>query len=194
MTVRAPADGIVCYGRDPGSKRSTTATMGHKLQKGGNLTPDEVVMTIVAPRPLAIRAVVEEKNLHEVRAGLEGQAVAAGYPELKLRSRIGAIAPIPEAAGEFDARLDVDLGTGAETVMPGMACTVKLPIYSNPSALTVPATAVQTDEDDDAIHYVHSALGPDHAKIRVKTGKTGGGKTEILAGLNPGAEILAAKP
>ena len=39
------------------------AAMAQKLQKGGIIAPDEVFITVVAVRPIDIRATVDEKDL-----------------------------------------------------------------------------------------------------------------------------------
>jgi len=63
MTVHAPADGLVYFGRcDRGHWPAAGAT-GQKLQKGGIIAPDEVFITVVAVRPIDIRATVDEKDL-----------------------------------------------------------------------------------------------------------------------------------
>jgi multidrug efflux pump subunit AcrA (membrane-fusion protein) len=195
MTVRAPADGIVFYGKAINGKWTAAADLIPKLQKGGVLPPQEVFMTLVTPRPASLRATVEEKNLHALRPKMEGKAIPAGYPELKLPARLAWFSSTPQTPGNFDAGVDLDLGRGAEMIMPGMACTVKFVSYRKDDALTVPATAVLTDDADEDVHYVNLATGEGVPRKRiVKVGKTGGDKAEILEGLKPGDEILSAKP
>jgi multidrug efflux pump subunit AcrA (membrane-fusion protein) len=197
MTVRAPADGIVFYGKIVDGKWSSTPPAAQRLQKGGVLPPQEVVLVIIAPRPAFVRASIDEKDLHAVRPGLEGKAVPTGYPELKLRARLASISAIPQTPGSFNAQVDIDLSQAAEVLMPGMACAVTFVSYRKDDALTVPAAAVQTDETDDDVRYVYLARKEGNGKPRkqvVRVGKTGGGKTEILDGLKEGDEILSARP
>jgi multidrug efflux pump subunit AcrA (membrane-fusion protein) len=79
-----------------------------------------------------------------------------------------------------------------------MACTVKFVPYRKEDALTIPSTAVFTDDSAEIItNYVYRAKPEQDGKFPkqwVKTGKTSGGKTEILEGLSQGDEILASKP
>jgi multidrug efflux pump subunit AcrA (membrane-fusion protein) len=194
MDVRSPADGIVYYGRASRGQWSTAAAIIPRMQKGGVLAPDEVFITIVRPRPGFIRATVEEKDLHRLRPQLEGKAALVGYPDRKLPARIMSVSAIPQTPGNFEARVDVDFGHD-EVVMPGMACTVKFVSYRKDDALTVPATSVFAEEDDDDSHHVYVARedGTPEKKA-VKVGKSGGGRTEILDGLKAGDEILKSKP
>ncbi len=196
MTVRAPAEGIVFYGKPSDGKWGMAAAIAPKLQKGAVLPPQEVVMTIVAARPAFVRATVEEKDLHALRPKMEGKATPSGFPGLRLPARLASVSAIPQSPGIFDARVDVDLSQDAEMVMPGMASTVKFLSYRKDDALVVPATAVQADDVDD-VHFVYLARdeGSDAARKRVvKVGKTVDGKTEIKDGLKEGDEILSAKP
>jgi HlyD family secretion protein len=77
MTVRAPADGIVYYGRCQNGQWNTATAAAAKLQPGGVVTPDKIVMTVVTPRPFFVHAVVEEKDLHWLHPGMKGATVAA---------------------------------------------------------------------------------------------------------------------
>jgi multidrug efflux pump subunit AcrA (membrane-fusion protein) len=194
MTVRAPADGIAFYGRADHGQWTAAQQVAQKLTQGGVIAPQEVFMTIVSARPAFVRATIEEKDLHAIKPKLEGKAVPVGYPDLKLPARVASVAAVPQTPGNFLARVDVDLGRDAEMVMPGMACTVKFVTYKKDDALTVPASAVFSDDDGDT-HYVYLAKkDAKPEKTTVKAGKTAGGKTEVLDGLKEGDEILTSKP
>src|SRR5262249_3080851 len=58
MTIRAPVDGIVYYGRSQHGQWTTAATVAAKLQPGGIVMPAETIVTVVTPRPYFIHAVV----------------------------------------------------------------------------------------------------------------------------------------
>src|SRR4051794_40005145 len=175
MTVRAPADGIVFHGKLVDGKWTPVAAVVQKLQKGGVLPPQEVFMVIATPRPAYIRAAVEEKDLHILQPNLEGKAIPTGYPDLKLPARIASVSAVPQTPGTFDARVEVDLSQGAEMLMPGMACTIKFLSYRKDDALTVPATAVQTDDNDEDVRYVYLAQNEGDGRPRkqvVRVGRT----------------------
>lgn len=192
MTVKAPADGIVYYGKPVRGQWSGSATMSSKLTRGGMLSPEEVFITIVNTRPLFVRAVVEEKDLHLLQPGEKARIVVTGYPDLKLTGEVKEISAIPQSPGNFEARVAVD-SLDAIAVTPGMACTAKVAAYRKEGALTVPDASVFTDNDDDS-RYVYLTKGANSEKRTVKVGKTSGGKTEIVDGLQEGDEILASKP
>jgi multidrug efflux pump subunit AcrA (membrane-fusion protein) len=196
FAVRAPADGIVYHGRCVRGQWSTAAMVEAKLLPGGILTPAEVFMTVVSQRPVFIRADVEEKDLHWLREGLKGKVVLAGYPDHKIPAQLLKVSYVPHTAGHFDARLALEASQDLPQLMPGMSCTVKLMVYHKKDALTVPVSAVFTDERDDDVHYVYlaHAKGGKPEKRTVKVGKHNSQKMEILKGLILGEEILTEKP
>ena len=104
MIVKAPADGILYYGKCVRGHWSSSS-MESRLQRGGNLMPDEVFLTVVEPRPLFVRATIEEKDFSAVHAGLKGKVVPTPLPDVKLTGRVDSVTPIPVAAGSFEARL-----------------------------------------------------------------------------------------
>ena len=191
MTVRASSEGIVYHGKWVNGQWSSDP----KLQRGGIIAPEEVFMTIVKPRPIFVRASVEEKELHFLKPELKGKAAVAGYPDLKLPAELKHVSAVPESAGKFQARIAVRLEPDASVVMPGMACTVHFVPYHKKEALTVPSSAVFTDDDDEDAHYVYVPTEAGKSEKRtVKIGKKSEHKTEILEGLREGNEILTSKP
>ncbi len=199
MTVHAPADGLVYYGRNEHGNWPGAASLSAKLRKGGVVTADEVLITVVAPRPLIVRGAVEEKDLHSLagRNVLRGLALPAADPALALPAWLTSLTPVPREAGKFDLIADVELGPDAALIKPGMACILKFTTYRAHDALTVASSAVSEDEADDGtlthVVYLPGKAGKPE-KRTVKTGKTGGGKTEILAGLHANDELLTSKP
>ncbi len=51
--------------------------------------PDEVFMTVVEPRPLFVRATLEEKDFANVRGGLKGQGGADAVAGLEASRESG---------------------------------------------------------------------------------------------------------
>lgn len=200
MTIHAPADGLVYFGRPERGVWSSAATAAQKLHKGGIIQPDDVFITVVEARPLSIRAVVEEKDLAALsRPGeLKGRVTPTFDPDLHLSGRLAGVLTVPTAPGKFEAVVDVELADEKPSVKPGMACSVKFVTYRKENAVTVPSGAVfEDDATDEPAHYVYLTKADKDGKYprrTVKIGKAVAGKTEILEGLSEGDEILATKP
>jgi multidrug resistance efflux pump len=196
MTVKAPTDGLVYYGRCVRGQWTTATTAATKLQQGGTLQPGEIILTIVKPRPIVVRAVLEEKDLEHVHPGMKGKATPTASPNHHLPAEVAQVSPVPVSAGSFDATVTLDGGKEAEALVPGMACTVKLVPYRKELALTVPAKAVFPDELDDDKHHVllPAKEGSKPERRSVTVGKVAGDKAEIIDGLKEGDEILLEAP
>ncbi len=202
LTLKAPQDGLVYYGKCVRGQWITAGEMARKLQRGQTLMPDEVLFTIVA-RPVFVRAVIEEKDLHLVRDGQVGKIVPTADPDRKLAGKIQQVTYVPISAGQFECR--IHLVPGKDTprlslppeafLLPGMACTVKLTPYRKTDALAVPAAAVFTEELDEDQHYVYRALKDGkHEKRPVTIGRKTASQVEIVQGVREGDELLLEKP
>ena len=169
--------------------------MAESLRRNGAIQPNQVVMTVVQPRPMFIRAAASEEQLHYLRPGLKGTATPSGYPTLKLRSAIDDVSDIPTAPGSFDAKLSVDLDHKAKFIMPGMTCKVKLTPYSKTEAIGVPPKAVSTDDLDEDKHFVY-VLDKDGKpkKCDVRLGEKTDKQVEIRTGLAEGDKVLLEPP
>jgi HlyD family secretion protein len=192
MVVKAPADGIAYYGKCVRGNWSTSSVES-KLQRGGMLMPDEVFLTVVKPRPIFVRATVDDKDFSNVRAGLQAKVVPTPLSALKLSAKVDKVSAVP-VSGHFEAHVILQASPDS-ALMPGMACTVKLIAYQKSEALTVPSESVFTDENDEDVHYVFVQSKEDkHAKTYVALGKKSSTKVEILQGLQEGDEVLLENP
>jgi HlyD family secretion protein len=195
MKVVAPVDGVVYYGQFVRGDWNGASSAADDLRPGGDVTSGQVFMTIVQPRPLVIRATVSERDLHWMRPGLRGTVEATGYPDLKLSAVLSKIDTVPAIGGKFEALFNIELDKQAEMLVPEMTCTIKLTPYVNKDALTIPASALFTDELDDQEQYVY-VLPKDGKpkKQSVTAGKKSGDRVEIVKGLREGDRILREKP
>jgi HlyD family secretion protein len=195
FVVKSPADGVLYYGKCSRGQWTSAAVMGEKLRRGGNIMPEEVVATIVKPRPVFVRASVEEKDVQYLKPGLAGKVTPTAFPDLKLPATVADFSTVPIASGTFEAKLKIALDKEPDVLMPGLACSVKLIAYQKEDALTVPSGAVFADDGDEEHSYVY-LVGKDgkHEKRPVTVGKKTAAKTEILQGLQAGDEILTEKP
>jgi HlyD family secretion protein len=192
LTFKAPADGLVYYGRETDGQWSTSNVAG-KMFPGGTLSAPEAVLTVVEPDTLSVRAKIEEKDLYKAREGLKGYVIPAGYPDVRLPTTLASFVLAPKGSS-FDATVEIKRGGDAPTLTPGMTCSVKLLVENKDDALLVPSSAVFRD-DDDGTAYVYRSTGASKPEKRpVKVGCSADGKTEITGGLSEGDEVLTSRP
>ncbi|MCE5266637.1 MAG: HlyD family efflux transporter periplasmic adaptor subunit [Planctomycetaceae bacterium] len=191
MTVTAPADGIVYYGKLSRGKPADASAMADTLRPHGGIPANQVVMTVVEPRPMAIRATVPENQLHDLRPGLSATAIPTGYPDEELSAAVDTVSDIPMSPGNFDGRLTVELTKRTKLLRPGMTCKIKLTPYRKADALCVPPTALITDELDE--HKQSVQVLEKDGKIAdrpVTVGRKTDKQVEILKGLAEGDKVV----
>ncbi len=196
MTIKAPADGIIYYGKFTRGVWSGSAATAAKLQRGGSMMPEEVVMTIVQPQDLFVRATVEEAEVHHFRPGLAAKVAVTARPDLKLAAKVTSVSAVPISPGTFEVQLALEPAPDPRPgVLPSLACAAKVVPYVNEKALTVPVAALQDDESSDDAQYVY-VVGKDRKPERraVTVGKKTDKKAEVLTGLKEGEEVLLEKP
>ena len=193
LTITAPSDGLAYYGSWQGGKWSGAAAMQQKLRPGGQITPHEVLMTVVDPNRLVIRATLPEKDFAQVQVGAAGQMTAKAQPDAKVPVKVQEVSAAPIAEGQFAATLE--LTASAADLVPGMTCQVKIAAYFKADALLAPAGAVFSDEIDEEQKYVFVLTGEGkHERRNVTVGQSNDKWTEIASGLNVGDKILLEKP
>jgi multidrug efflux pump subunit AcrA (membrane-fusion protein) len=195
MIVKSPIDGIVYYGKCVRGRFSDSNSMSDNLRPNGTIMPNQIVMTVVEPRPISITATVPESQLHYLRPGMKGIATPTGYPNLKLSTDIEDISDVPTAPGSFDTELNVTLDRKAKRMMPGMTCKVKMVVYSAKDAIVVLPKYIQTDELDDEKEFVW-VLDKDSKPQRrdIKVGEKTGKQVEVLSGLGEGEKLTLEGP
>jgi HlyD family secretion protein len=192
MTIVAPSDGIVYYGKFTKGHWSASDSLADRLVPHGTVQPEEVFMTVVKARPLVALLTIDEKDVHLIKPGLEGKAKVVINPDRKLPARVTKLGAVPAAPGKFEAKVALDLGPSDSALMPGMACSVKFVPYSKTDAIAVPTKCVH-EEDDKFFVYVLAKNGK-HEKREVTPGRTAVDHTEIVDGLREGEEILLELP
>ncbi|HOM17672.1 MAG TPA: biotin/lipoyl-binding protein, partial [Thermoguttaceae bacterium] len=193
MTLKAPTEGIVYYGRLTAGR--LTGTDGEPLRKGDKVQPGRTVMTVLKIRPLVLVTDVPEDKFYAVRSGMQAKVEPKGLPEVKFSAVVADVDRAPVADGKFRARLTPTLDKEADALMPGMACKVKLVPYVKTDAIVVPKSAIEEDPLDDEKAYVYLVVeGKEPQRHPVVRGRQKGNDFEITSGLKPGDKILAEPP
>jgi hypothetical protein len=195
MTVKAPVAGVVYYGRCVRGKWTNVDNAIDRLRRGGRVTNDDVFMTIVQPRSLVVRTMVSERQLQNVKPGMKGFVVPTGFPDVRLTAIVDRINAAPLGSQGFDAVVNVAMDELSAPVVAGMSCELHVVPYRKADALTIPMTALGSD-DDDPRKFLIAVPGKDgkHEKRPVTIGKRADKQIEIVKGVAEGDEILAEYP
>lgn len=194
LTVRAPLDGLVYYGKETRGKFAEAQPLIESLRPRGTAQVNQVLMTVVQSGAMTIRATVPEAQLHRLRLGLSGVAIPNGFPDLKLPAVLSQWSEVPVGPASFDATFKVSLDKSVTGILPGMACKVKLTAYAKKDALAVPAQVVKTDEFEDQQYVYLLDRAGKAVKRNVKVGEKTEKLLEITAGLAEGDKVLLEAP
>jgi HlyD family secretion protein len=198
MNVKAPRAGIVYYGACKLGIWTTGSSVASELQPGHSVQAHEVLVTIVNPESIAVRAVIPEAQLHLLHPGLAGRVTATAFPSERLSATLGELPNYPDVSGKFTVRLALDAGRLAKLEhrpAPGMTCSVKLVPYKKTEALAIPAKAVFSDEGADSPDYVFvESSGGKPERREVHVGQRSGEQAEITDGLHEKDKVLLKRP
>lgn len=195
MVVKSPIDGVVYHGKAVRGRFGDSNALAESLRARGVVQANQVLMTVVEPEDLFIRATVPEDRLHNLRRGLKGKAIPSAYPDLRLGAVVDRLGDVPMAPGSFDARIKLTGDDSEAKLTAGMACKVRLTAYLKKEALTVPPKALVPDELNDQEFFVYIAK-PDgkSEKVSVTVGRRTDKKVEILSGVKEGDQVLLEPP
>jgi multidrug resistance efflux pump len=156
LTITSPSAGAVYYGRWVEGKWSGGAEAAEMLRQGGKLAPGQVVLTILNPDLLHVRANAAEKQLHAIKAGQVVRVTPTGYPDAKLPAKVVSVSSIPTPGGSYEVRIVRDTGPQTVALAAGMTCKAKVLLYSNDQAIAVPGGAVFSEFWSDGAAYVYA--------------------------------------
>ncbi|MBX9898233.1 MAG: efflux RND transporter periplasmic adaptor subunit [Qipengyuania sp.] len=174
VTVAAPIGGVI---------QTLDARRGVTLAQGQTLAEINGIGTVW------LNAAVPEAQAGQVRVGQRATATLAGFPGETFGGRVIAILP----AAQADSRtltVRIELANRGGRLRPGMFASVALGGGDAGAALLVPSEAVIRT----GARTIVMLAGKDgrYQPAEVRTGREGGGRTEIVAGLAPGEKVVAS--
>jgi HlyD family secretion protein len=128
MTIKSPAAGIVYYGQHTRGKWTAISTLDKQLRKGGSVTPNAVMMSVVDPGAMFVRVDISESELKDVSPGTKGVVTPKAFPDLKLKAEVTEVSLVPIADGKFDGKVMLRVDQLPERLVPGMGCEFIVPL------------------------------------------------------------------
>ena len=161
------------------------------VELGDSAMPGKPLLTLFDPGALRVEAIVPEGasgGLHDGAGSIRVDIPAA--PEASRNPSAGPLQVLP-TADPASHTLVVRLGLPAKLagVIPGMYARVLLPAAdADRASVLVPAAAVFRRSEMYAVYVLDSGGRPRLRQVR--PGGTAGGRTRVLAGLEPGEQVL----
>src|SRR5690606_30700 len=160
-------------------------------REGEMAAPGTPLVRLNSPQDMYIEAEVSERYLGKIA---KGDAVEVYFPiqDQRINTTIAAVSDVINAENRT-FRLDVRLPQVDFKLKPNQVTVLKVTDYTHKEAVAVPTHLVLKDDKGE---YVYSIENKDKntvaKKVRVKSGLTYDGVTEIVEGLS-GEEVLIDK-
>jgi HlyD family secretion protein len=169
---------------------------GQIVASGISATTGGTSIAIVADvSKLMVEANIDETDINKVKVGQPVEISLSSGSKEKFKGKVDLILPRGEIDSNvivFKARIGID-GDIFGRVYAGMTASVEIRVGERKNALFVPSEAVKIDKGATVVH-VPTGAGDAHTVVPVKVGLDNGVRSEILEGLEEGAEVLMTKP
>ena len=157
---------------------------------GEKLSPEQPVLTIVDLARLELAGSVGTHEVAQLAPGMAVQVSVEGVAEM-VAGKLARIAPAAEA-GTRSIGVTIELANPDERLRAGQYALAKVHLADATQRLTVPLTAVGNTAGQDHVWIIESGL---LARRAVTLGRRDEreGRIEVLGGVRPGGQVLAAR-
>jgi len=157
---------------------------------GEKLSAEQPVITIVDLRRLELAATVGTHEVSLLQPGLPVQVRVEGVAE-GVAGQIARIAPAAEA-GSRAIGVTIAIDNPKEAFRAGQYALAEVTLADPTQRLTLPETAIGSTSGQTHVWLIENGT---LARRAVITGRrdSGSGRVEIVQGLQPGAQVLAAR-
>lgn len=178
LTLVAPFDAVVLR---------TEYEVGEVVQ------PGDLLVWLGSDKPYWIEAQVDEEDIPRVSLGQTALIKADAFPGADLRARVAEITPLGDPVNkQYRVRLILP---ATSPLMLGMTVEANIVTRRTEDALLVPETALVGGRERPSLFVAEPDGETILARRRdVSLGVYGGGLVEVLRGLEPDAQVVAAPP
>ena len=176
ITIRSPVAGVVAE---------------IAVNVGDLISPSTALMTVIDPDPMWLQAQVNETDMAQVRVGQPASVTPSGYPDLTIRGKVTQIdlhAQVVSNVSVFTTTIEVPNRDGK--LLWGMNADAEISVLALKNVLTLPTSAVKSANGSATVTIVD---GGQQVAWDVQTGATDGTRTQIVAGLDEGTEVVLTR-
>jgi cobalt-zinc-cadmium efflux system membrane fusion protein len=180
LSLRSPVSGrLIVDGRIPPDSEVAPGTALVRIAAGGSLTVE------------GRAAAADRERLHpglKVRFVAPGTGQSSG--ELAGMGTIREVSPVVEAGGTVPLIVEVTDPEGLPAPGEGVELRVQLDLRGQ--TLTVPEDALVVAESGSAVYVAQRKQGLTAQRRPITTGARGGGRIEVLRGIDPGERVVVS--
>jgi HlyD family secretion protein len=183
-TIVSPIDGMV-LSRDVevGSAVSSILVLGSSAT---------LVMTLGDTHEVYVKGKVDESDIGRVYLGQPAKIKVESYKDRTFSGKVTKISPLgveKDNVTTFEVRVSIDNGKGE--LKSQMTANAEIILEEHKGVLMIPEGSILYDKDRKASVEIPDPAGKDgKRKIAVTVGISNGSKTELLAGLKEGQQVI----
>ncbi|MCH9684022.1 MAG: efflux RND transporter periplasmic adaptor subunit [Deltaproteobacteria bacterium] len=183
LELTAPRDGVVIIGDHPWE--------GRKLQVGDTVWPGTKVAKLPNLAEMIVQAEVSDVDDGRITAGMRARCVVDAFPDRPIEAVVLSVSPVarePEhqsARRFFSVVLQLE-ETDPEIMRPGLSVKAEVITARHEDVVMVPRLALDTSHDPAQVELASGKV------LEVELGACNAQDCEVLAGVEPGAELLPA--
>jgi len=182
--IRAPADGVIL---------TLPVIEGQVVIAAASVNSGTTLMTIADLSRLLVVTHVNQVDIAHVATEQHTAFRSEALPGVKSESIISFVAPVATVKNNVKGfQVEALIENPDPRLRPGMTVLMKIPIGAARNVVSVPVAAIFNGEKNSKVVYVRSGTASSPRKVQV--GLTNLFHAEITEGLEPGEEILLAKP
>lgn len=173
ITIRSPVAGVVAE---------------IAVNAGDLISPSTALMTVIDPNPMWLQAQVNETDMAQLRVGQTATVTPSGFPDMNLRGKVTQIdlhAQVVSNVSVFTTTIEVPNKDGR--LLWGMNADAEISVLALKNVLTLPTSAIKTSNGAASVTIID---GGQQVAWDVQTGATDGTRTQIVAGLDEGTDVV----
>jgi multidrug efflux pump subunit AcrA (membrane-fusion protein) len=158
---------------------------------GDLVSPSTAVATVVDPDPMWLQAQVNENDMAQVKVGQKASVTVSSFPDLQFAGKVTQIdqhAQVVNNVSVFSATIEVPNRGGR--ILWGMNADADISVLSLKNVLTLPSSAIKPNNGSPQVTIMDNG----HLVAwDVQSGATDGTRTQIVAGLDEGQEVVVQR-
>jgi membrane fusion protein, copper/silver efflux system len=174
VALLAPSDGVV------------TEVL---VREGQTVMPGMPLFRINGTATLWLEAAIPQASVAGIRSGTPVEVTIGAAPGQTFKGEVERLLPVVDALSRAQ-RARIVLRNPDGLLAPGMFAEVTLQAAAGVPVPLIPSEALIATGDDSRV-IVQTATGA-FRPVRVRTGRSSGGRTEILAGLSGGERVVVS--
>jgi HlyD family secretion protein len=176
LTIAAPFSGVIT---------KKTCEIGESKLPGGAL------LTIADPSSAYVEAQIDEADAAKVRVGQTARLLPEAFRGEKFTGRVSEVRPTVEASKEVSRAntIAIAVTSAPHPLRLGMSVDVEVLTGGKDNVPMIPSAALM---DRDAQKFVYVVSGGKTVRRDVTAGVSNWDRTEILAGVSPGEDVVTS--